>query len=203
MQIITKAKWLPTAAGGILLTLAFPKAGFSFLAWIALVPLFFTLRNQSPKAAFKTGMIFGLTHAITLLYWVVITMRTYGYLPWWQSLALLFLLAAYVSLYTGFFSMVLVRICHHPVHLLLFAPAGWVSFEFLRGFLFSGFPWGIIGYTQYKQLYLIQIADLFGVYGVSFVIVLFNAALTLGFFLSGGNTGRSAGSGRGGPSTPA
>jgi len=179
MRISLNAKWPPIVASGLLLTLAFPKTQFSGIAWFALAPFLFALRGETPSAAFKAGILFGLTHYVTLLYWVVITMRTYGYLPWWQSLALLFLLAAYLSLYPGLFAMAVVRTCRQPLYLCLFAPALWVSFEFLRGFLFTGFPWGIVGYSQFSQLHLIQIADLFGVYGVSFVVVLFNAAVTL------------------------
>jgi apolipoprotein N-acyltransferase len=58
----------------------------------------------------------------------------------------------------------------------LLAPPLWVSLEYIRGFLFSGFPWELLGYSQYLTLPLVQIADITGVYGVSFLIVLVNAA---------------------------
>ncbi len=177
MRIFIKSKWLLTVSSGFLLTLAFPKPGLSIVAWFALIPLFTALRGLNPNAAFRVGMIAGLTHYLTLLYWVIITMRTYGYLPWWQSLSLLFLLAAYLSLYPGFFAMVLARYCRKPGHLILLAPVFWVSFEFIRSFLLTGFPWGLVGYSQYSRLHIIQMADLFGVYGISFVLVFFNAAL--------------------------
>jgi apolipoprotein N-acyltransferase len=61
--------------------------------------------------------------------------------------------------------------------LIVILPALWVSLEFLRGALFTGFPWGILGYTQYKNPVLIQIADMTGAYGLSFVIIMANLAV--------------------------
>jgi len=60
---------------------------------------------------------------------------------------------------------------------LLTAPLLWVALEYVRTFLFSGFPWELLGYTQFDLLPLIQISDITGVYGVSFFIVLANAVI--------------------------
>lgn len=177
MTLATQAKWLPAIISGLLLTAAFPKAGLSALAWFALVPLLVALRELNPKEAFRMGLIAGLAHYLTLLYWVVFTMRTYGYLPWWQCVSLLVLLAAYLALYPGFFALAVARLCRKPGHLILLAPVFWVALEFMRSFLMTGFPWGLVGYSQFNRLHIIQISDIFGVYGVSFLVVLFNAAL--------------------------
>ncbi len=179
MTIAFKSKWLPAIISGLLLTAAFPKMGISPLAWFALVPLFISLREMHPKEAFRIGMIAGLTHYLTLLYWVVFTMRTYGYLPWWQCVSLLVLLAAYLSLYFGFFALTLTHLCRKPLHLFLLAPILWVGLEYIRSFMLTGFPWGIVGYSQFNRLHIIQISDIFGVYGISFLVVLFNAAVYL------------------------
>jgi len=172
-----KSKWLPAILSGLLLTAAFPKIGISALAWFALVPLHIALRERTPQEAFRVGMIAGLVHYLTLLYWVVFTMRTYGYLPWWQCVSLLVLLSAYLALYTGLFALAMVRICKKPLHLVLFAPVLWVALEYIRSFLLTGFTWGTVGYSQFNRLHIIQISDMFGVYGVSFLVVLFNAAV--------------------------
>jgi apolipoprotein N-acyltransferase len=60
---------------------------------------------------------------------------------------------------------------------LVLAPVFWVAAEWLRGHLFGGFPWGTLGYSQYRELRVIQIAELTGVHGVSFLLVAVNAAL--------------------------
>lgn len=174
--MLHQSKWLPAVTSGLLLTAAFPKVGLSGLAWFAMVPLLVALRGVNPKEAFRIGMIAGLAHYLTLLYWAAFTMRIYGHLPWWQCISLLVLLAAYLALYPGFFAMALTRFCRKPGHLVLLAPVLWVALEYMRSFLLTGFPWGLVGYSQFNRLYIIQIADIFGVYGISFLVVLFNAA---------------------------
>jgi len=61
----------------------------------------------------------------------------------------------------------------HPLILSLL----WVGLEYTRTYAFTGLPWGLIGYTQYSNLWLIQISDITGVYGVSFLIILVNLAI--------------------------
>lgn len=179
MSIPFNKKWLPAAISGLLLSAAFPKVGFSLLAWVALVPLFVALRGVRSREAFTVGLVAGLVHYLTLLHWVVFTMRTYGFLPWWQCVGLLGLLATYLALYVGLFALMVVRCGRKPMPLLLLAPVFWVSLEYLRSILLSGFPWELVGYSQFNQLHIIQISDMFGVYGVSFLVVLVNIAIYL------------------------
>ncbi len=167
------------AFSGILLTLSFPKTSISFLAWFALVPLFASSRNLSLKGSFSLGLLAGLVHYLTLIYWLAHTMSTYGHLPFYVSLPVLFLLSFYLALYTAIFIMTLTSLCPNPISYFLTAPLIWVSLEYLRSFLFTGFPWELLGYSQFNVLQIIQISDIFGVYGVSFCIVLFNASLFL------------------------
>jgi apolipoprotein N-acyltransferase len=162
---------------GILLTGAFPDTGAAPLAWAALLPLFAALQGQTARQGFRLGFVAGLAHHATLLYWVVYTMRIYGHLPLYLCLPVHLLLAAYLSLYTGLFGAAVIALCRKPVWMPLLVPALWVSLEYLRAVLLSGFPWEILGYAQYRYLPLIQIADITGVYGVSFWTVLANVAL--------------------------
>jgi apolipoprotein N-acyltransferase len=166
---------------GVLLTLSFPKAGSSWLAWVALVPLLVSLRNLSPKNGFYMGLCAGLAHYLTLIYWLAYTMSAYGHLPLYASVPTLLLLSAYLALYIAVFSMTLTCFYKKPAFLVLMIPCLWVSLEYIRSFLFTGFPWGLIGYTQFNVLHLIQISDIFGVYGVSFCIALSNAAMFLAY----------------------
>ena len=83
---------LLAALSGLLLTGAFPKIGLDWLAWFALVPLFAAIANLSPKKSFRFGFIAGLIHYLSLLYWVVPVMRTYGYLPLYLSIFILYFL---------------------------------------------------------------------------------------------------------------
>ena len=178
---------------GILLTLSFPKFNFSFLAWIALVPLLIVTYNTRPKTAFLFGLIAGVITYCGILYWIVPTFTAAGE-PRILGIFCLLLLAIYCSLYVAVFCVLnsflskSLPLCRSRFRRnkrgikgdLPFAAAFlWVSLEYIRAHLFSGFPWGIIGYSQWNFLQIIQITDITGIYGVSFLIVTVNTALSL------------------------
>jgi apolipoprotein N-acyltransferase len=170
---------LLAGSSGLLLTGAFPKIGLDWLAWFALLPLFAAIANLPAKKSFRIGFIAGLVHYLSLLYWVVPVMRTYGFLPIYLSIFILFLFAAVLALFLAVFSMVIATIGCTPARFLIITPLLWVTLEYIRTYIFTGFPWSLLGHSQYLRLYLIQIADLFGAYGVSFLIILSNTALFL------------------------
>ena len=167
------------ASSGFLLTLSFPKFEISLLAWFAVVPLFVALRNLSLKNSFYLGLFTGLVHYLSLMYWLAHTMSAYGHLPFYVSIPTLSLLSFYLALYIALFSMAVTCLCSTPLSFLFISPLIWVSLEYIRSFLFTGFPWELIGYTQFNLLHIIQISDLFGVYGVSFCIILGNTVAFL------------------------
>jgi apolipoprotein N-acyltransferase len=165
------------AFSGALLALAFPKVGLGPIAWLGLVPLFIALRDLSIKDSLRLGFVAGFVHYLGLVYWVAFTMHTYGHLPWYLSLLILALMAAYLAFYWALFTATLAWLRPKPSLLPLVASTVWVATEYLRSHLFTGFPWGLLGHSQYRALHLIQISDLLGVYGISFLIVLCNATL--------------------------
>ena len=167
---------LLAAASCLLLYLASPGPGLGWLAWLALVPLFLFCHNAPAKKAFRLGLLcFGCYHLLTL-YWVVISMQRYGHLPWFLSLTGLLLLALYMSIYPALFCSIIARI-RKTTHLLWLAPLLWVTLEYGRGILFSGFPWMDLGYTQFNSLPIIQCVDLGGHHLLSFLIVQLNVLL--------------------------
>ncbi|MDO9567056.1 MAG: apolipoprotein N-acyltransferase [Candidatus Desulfaltia sp.] len=178
-QKINKLKLCLAILSGLLLTGSFPKIGFSMLAWFALVPLLVALRNLSPKRGFILGFIAGLVHYLTLLYWLVYTMHTYGNLPMALCMFVLVLASAFLALYPAAFSATLLNLCAKPGICIFAIPVLWVAFEYMRSLFFLAFPWELIGYSQYNNLLLIQISDMFGVYGVSFLIALSNTTIYL------------------------
>lgn len=175
-------------ASGLLLTAAFPKMNWSFFAWVAWVPLLMSLIHLSPKSGFRIGFLAGITHYLTLMYWLVHTMRTYGFLPWYLSVAILFLLSCYLALFFAVFSYGINRLCRTPQSFFILAPALWIALEYVRSFLLTGLPWELLGYSQHDLLPVIQVADIFGVYGVSFLVLLSNAAVTLTIIAFSGKT---------------
>ena len=166
---------------GLLLTASFPPGKLSFLAWIAIIPLLASIQDKAPRRAFQLGFIAGFFHFITLLYWIIVVLKQYGNLPLAISLLALLLLSLFLALYPGIFSCLACQMIRGPFA-IFFVSALWVSVEYARAHLVTGFPWCLLGYSQYEHLPLIQIANLFGVYGVSFLVVLVNGLIFQTFF---------------------
>jgi len=162
-----------SALSGLLLACSFPLPDFTVLAWFGMAPLVLVMQRRP----FKSGFIAGLVFFAATLYWLNIVMTTYGHLPMAVSFALYLLLAAYLALYWGASTWAACRLKesrNYPLALTL--PVFWVAMEFLREFLLTGFPWATLGYSQQAWLPVIQSADLFGVYGLSYLLVLSNTA---------------------------
>ena len=162
------------------MTAAFPKIDFSWCAWFALVPLLVAIRDATPKQGFILAMTASMVHYIGLLYWLVHTMHTYGYLPIYQSVAFLIIMATFLSIFWGCFGWFATIKIDTPNQLWLL-PMIWTALEYIRTYLFTGFPWGFFGHSQYKQIWIIQIADLIGVYGISFLLVSINISIFICF----------------------
>jgi len=161
---------------GLLLGLLFPPFTFAALAWLAIFPLLWALDEKTPQEGLILGFVSGLIGYGIIIWWVVETMVNYGGISSLLAWLLAFTLAAYIALYVGAFSCLLVWIAPKGRYARMFmAPVIWVALEITRAYFLSGFPWALLGYSQYKVLPVIQIADLAGVYSVSFFIVLINA----------------------------
>lgn len=173
-----------TFLSGVMLFLSAPGPfGFGLWAWIALIPLFITCHSSTPRQAAFLGLLCGMVYHSLLLSWVLIVLGTYGQLAWWISIPALLLLSLYMSLYTAFFAAAsswLVR----TISLVWVAPILWVALDYIRCMLFTGFPWQDLGYSQYKFPLIIQFADLFGHYGVTFLIIMTNAICAAVFTIS-------------------
>jgi apolipoprotein N-acyltransferase len=163
---------------GVLLVLAFPRIEWYLLAWVALVPLLSLLYDRGPFSAFKAGILCGFVYFFGTTYWIYHSIHAYGSAPLVVSLLVVGILALYLSLYTGLFSLLCgVTLRKTDLPAVLIAPVFWVALEFVRSYAMTGFPWSSLGYSQYRFLPLIQVADITGIYGISFLIVAVNGAL--------------------------
>jgi len=168
---------LVAASTGLLLTLCFPRVGLGPIAWGALIPLLYLAANNKPSACFTLGWIAGVFHGLTLLYWITYVINRYGNLPLPVSLIICFLLVAYLAFFPALFCAGLSWLRQRDLPWLFVAPFLWVSLELGKSRLLTGFPWENLGYSQYRWLSLIQLADIAGVFGISFVLVLSNVLL--------------------------
>lgn len=173
-----RREFLLSALSGILLILIFPFFDLGILAWGALIPWLWAIRTQAPYQAALYGLITGFIFFGGLLYWIYVVLTQYGHLPGPVSVFFLLALNAYLAIYFGAFGY-LFRLTseRYPWLEILLAPSIWVTLEYVRGFLFSGFPWELLGYSQYRFLAQIQMAEFTGVYGLSFLIVMVNVAI--------------------------
>ena len=105
-------------------------------------------------------------------------MRHYGGLSVVPAFAFMLLLSAYLALYVGLFAVAVGPAVAASSFVCSLAPAlFWTALEYARAHLLTGFPWASLGYSQYRNLPIIQIADIASIYGVGFLIVLVNTAV--------------------------
>ncbi len=176
LNFVKRYRYLLAASSGIVLFCSFPNVNFFPLAWIALVPLLVALEPvENWKSAFCVGYVAGFLFFAGLLLAIVLL---YPYANIFATLLGYILLVGYTALYFAVFSVLVHKLpWQSGVLFPLGVAAIWVSLEWVRSWLLTGFPWGNIGYSQWNYLPGIQIASLTGVYGISFVIVLFNAGI--------------------------
>lgn len=161
---------------GIFAAFAFPKFNLSFFGWIALIPLLSVIPWKKPKHSFLLGLIAGFFFYSILLYWIPSVPAHYGNLSVGMSGCIYFLLVLFLALFWAFFSLLFSKISFSfPRFIYFLTPFLWISFEYILTHLFTGFPWGLIGYTQYQNIYFIQTASVTGIYGLSFIILLFQS----------------------------
>jgi len=176
----------------ILFILAFPPQPHADLAWICLIPILIYCIHQSPKNSFLTALLCGLIFFGTKLFWVN-NLLNFDFIAFWVILGWI-LISIYCALYFGVFGWLLSSFCRiidkkivgngivktalHNISIVIAAGIFWVGLEYIRAKIFTGFPWALLGTSQYQNLPIIQIADIFGVYGISCLIVIMNAGLT-------------------------
>src|SRR5436190_5158315 len=194
-------KWLPAEPvrcglallAGLMLAVSFPKWSIAGFAWIAPGLLLASAMGSRGKEAFRLGIIAGLANWLTGIYWLLLMPVKFAPIVGWL------LLSAFLSLYTGLWTWLAWKT--YPLvsnQELAFrdAPrrfygstafqrlvwsfscaAFWTAIEMIQGRFLSGFPWNLLGTSQYKMLHLIQFSSYTGVYGVSFLVAWFSVSL--------------------------
>jgi apolipoprotein N-acyltransferase len=180
---------LLAVASGLLMALALPQAipwislreldpaGYlEVLAWVALAPALFALdRARTWRMALALGLLAGLAYFYGAIWWVNHAMTSFGGVPFPIALLGLTALVLYMAAHWAAAFLVSWTIRQRlgwPFWMHL--PAVWVATELSRNYLFTGFPWGNLGYVQARHLAVAQLASLIGVYGVAALVVLVN-----------------------------
>jgi apolipoprotein N-acyltransferase len=164
---------LPIAlVGSLLLSAALPPLSLGWLGWIAPVPWLLLVRRDSMPGRRPYGALYlaGLAFWLLSLHWLRLPHPAL-YLGW---IALSAYLAFYLPVFVG-----LTRVAVHGLGapMWLAAPTVWTGLELARAHLLTGFLMASLAHTQVQWTQLIQISDLFGEYGVDFVVMLVAAAI--------------------------
>ncbi|MDQ3330592.1 MAG: apolipoprotein N-acyltransferase, partial [Planctomycetota bacterium] len=165
-----RGAWLCGTASAVLWYLSYFPLNWGPLAFLAPVPLLLLVRIERPTR----HMYFAI-----YLTWLVATLAAVSWMAANMPMVAAWLaLSVYMAIYPAVFVFAS-RIALHRLRIpfVVAVPVIWTGLEFLRAHLMTGFPWYFIGHTQWRWTTLIQISDLVGVYGVSFVVMTCAAAV--------------------------
>jgi apolipoprotein N-acyltransferase len=193
---IHPSAWLLVLLSAALQILIFPLPNLYYLSWIAVAPLLIALLRSRrletlqfteggkllparPWQAFILGYVCGIFWYAGTCYWIYNTMHQYGGLSPAAAFGVLILFSLYLALYHGLFGLVISLLADGESfsrNALLLAPPLWVAVELARTRI-TGFPWNLLGVSQVENIPLSRISTFTGVYGLSFEILVVNAAL--------------------------
>jgi len=199
---IHKRAWLLVLLSAALQILIFPLPNLYMLGWVAITPLLIAILRArqphtlqlragikllpaSPLQAFVLAYVCGILWYAGTCYWIYSVMHQYGGVNTPAGIGILILFCLYLALYHGVFGLLVSLLAgNSPFNLraLLLSPVVWVAVELARTRI-TGFPWGLLGTTQVDNIPLSRIASVTGVYGISFEIMLVNAAFAAAYLV--------------------
>lgn len=160
---------------GAMTVLGFAPYYFFPAPMIALVGLFYLWSiTPNPFTAFKLGFAFGLGLYLVGIYWIYISLHDFGGMPWWFAGFCTFCLCSFMALFpalVGYFSKKIGYLSWSAAML-------WGISDWVRSWIFTGFPWLTLGYSQTPYSPLTGYLPIIGVYGLSVITALLAACFT-------------------------
>lgn len=154
-------------ATALLLTIIQPPFRSFYLAWVAYVPLIIvTIQSENKKSLYFCSWLVAFVYWLVNIYWM-------GYV----TISGWIVFCAYTALLWPVLIITLRFLYHKKVPLIISCAVLIVGTERLQGLLLGGFYWRHLSHSQYKFTTLIQIADIFGAAGISFLIAMVNGFL--------------------------
>lgn len=165
------------ALAGALAVAGFAPLGWWPLTWLALVVLFASLaRVDSTRQGFFLGLAWGLGFFLAGVSWVYVSMHVYGGMSAPLAALATLLFCAFLALFPAVAGALVARVPVSAARMLLALPLAWSVMEWTRGWIFTGFPWLGLGYSQVPHGPLAGFAPVVGIYGVNTLLAL-SAAL--------------------------
>jgi len=152
----------------LFLFLSFRELGF--FTWFSLIPLLFVIYKSNLKQTFTFSLICGIGFFAGVTYWMTVLPVKFTWILFVPLLSVIFLVYGTAIYY-------IYKKINQPYIRMFLIPAVWIMVEFLRSQTLLAFTIGILGYTQHNFLPLMQITRFTGIYGVSFIVILFNTAI--------------------------
>ncbi len=181
------------ALAGALAVAGFAPLGWYPLAILGLAGLFLLARDAAPGRAFRLGWAWGLGHFLAGVSWVYVSISVYGGMPAPVAALATLLFCAFVALLPALALALAARLAPPGWRRTALAlPAAWTLLEWVRGWLFTGFPWLALGYSQAPDSPLAGFAPLLGVYGLSLLAALSAGLLVVLLPSAGGGGNRRA-----------
>jgi apolipoprotein N-acyltransferase len=160
-------------ASGAVMVLGFAPFGWYPLVVVGLLGFLAALNGTPPKAGLLRGWLFGVGLMGFGVFWIRISLNEFGNMDTWVAHLLTAVFVSTIALFFGLLGWLTRRLDRGPTWLgpLLVFPGLYILVEWLRGWLFTGFPWLSLGYTQIDGP-LGGFAPIAGVYGVGLLILL-------------------------------
>ena len=180
-SIFDRASLIVAFVAGALTVAGFAPFHVSPLPFVTLALLFWQWSQAAtPKRAFKIGWAFGLGFFLAGVSWIYVSLHTFGAMPMPLAAFATLLFCAFLALFPALAGYAVMRSRRATTFkLMLLAPALWVLAEWVRSWIFTGFPWNTIGYSQIPGSPLAGYAPVLGIYGVSLVVALMAGCIAL------------------------
>jgi len=171
-------RFITVFLAGLLMPLSFAPINWGPVSVLALAFLFYQWQQGNARQAWWLGWVFGTAMFLGGVYWVYVSMHDFGYIPVFFAALLTLLFALFLGLFPAVVGWLSLRYFHvgKGLQLWLVFPLIWVLFEWIRSWLFTGFPWLNIGVSQVGWP-LMGYAPLFGEYGMSWLVALTASAI--------------------------
>ena len=178
-EVPAAARFILATLSGAVLSLSFRGAHWSLYSWFCLALLFSSILGARAIVAFGCGFLHGLTFVLTSVPWIAEVLAVHGGMSMAAGWGVLLLIAAIWAAAIGLFAWVVHRLWKQSVTLALVgAPFLWITTEVFRAYLPEiSFPWALLGYPAAGNAALVQLTTVTGIYGVSFLVAVFNALL--------------------------
>ena len=178
---------------GLIYASVFPPLNYSFLAWVAIIPFYVIISKSTSRQAWLYGAVWGYSYSLAAFFWL---REIEVFIPFIMAFILAMYLAFWAMLIPVFRKSILdsmkfkmrkgekytdkppFKFINETLFIIV-AACWWCVLEWIRGWIFTGFPWNFTGVSQWRNIPLIQVCEYTGVYGVSFIIIYFNIAFVL------------------------